>query len=80
VLERRLLIEEPAEADFEKALSPPPRAADDRGRAGEGRRPRHFPPGHPIDSETETPWSVVGEMKSPIEGASGNVEYLMRLS
>ena len=37
-------------------------------------------PDHPIDSETETPWSVVGEMKSPIEGASGNVEYLMRLS
>jgi 23S rRNA (cytidine1920-2'-O)/16S rRNA (cytidine1409-2'-O)-methyltransferase len=29
--------------------------------------------------ETETPWSVVGEMRSPIEGEKGNVEFLLHL-
>jgi len=28
---------------------------------------------------SETPWSVAGEMRSPIEGEKGNVEYLVQL-
>jgi len=30
--------------------------------------------------ENETPWSVVGEMSSPIAGGKGNVEYLIHLA
>ncbi len=29
---------------------------------------------------SETPWSVAGEMRSPIEGEKGNVEFLVHLS
>ncbi|MFC2077190.1 TlyA family RNA methyltransferase [Candidatus Bipolaricaulota bacterium] len=29
--------------------------------------------------ESETPWSVIVEMRSPIEGAKGNQEYLLHL-
>ena len=29
--------------------------------------------------EAETPWSVQAEMKSPIEGSNGNLEYLLHL-
>jgi 23S rRNA (cytidine1920-2'-O)/16S rRNA (cytidine1409-2'-O)-methyltransferase len=29
--------------------------------------------------ETETPWSVVGEMPSPIEGAKGNAEHFLHM-
>ena len=29
--------------------------------------------------ESETPWSAIGEMKSPIEGEKGNLEYLLHL-
>jgi len=29
--------------------------------------------------EIETPWSVVGEMESPIEGERGNVEVLLHI-
>ena len=29
--------------------------------------------------ESDTPWSAIGEMKSPIEGEKGNVEFLLHL-
>lgn len=29
--------------------------------------------------ETETPWTVQAEMKSPVEGANGNIEHLFHL-
>jgi len=30
--------------------------------------------------EAETPWNVINQMRSPVEGAKGNVEYLVLLS
>jgi len=30
--------------------------------------------------ETETPWQVQAEMKSPVEGSKGNIEYLLHIS
>jgi predicted rRNA methylase YqxC with S4 and FtsJ domains len=29
--------------------------------------------------ETKTPWTVRAEMRSPIEGAKGNVEFLLSI-
>jgi len=29
--------------------------------------------------EAETPWSVIGELRSPIPGANGNIEFLLHL-
>jgi len=29
---------------------------------------------------TETPWSIVGEMRSPLEGEKGNIEYFLHLN
>ena len=30
--------------------------------------------------ETETPWSVINQMPSPVEGSKGNLEYLLHVS
>jgi len=30
--------------------------------------------------ESETPWRVVGQMTSPIEGAKGNVEFFLHIT
>jgi predicted rRNA methylase YqxC with S4 and FtsJ domains len=30
--------------------------------------------------ENETPWIVAGEMKSPVKGDKGNVEFLVHLT